>query len=571
MPTPTTAQSTRFGNFEVDFLSGELRKLGLRLKLAGMPMQVLEILLERPGEMVTRDTLRNRLWPEGTFVDFENSLNTAVNKLRAALGDTAAEPRYIETLPRRGYRFIAPVEKPPAGVLPRIVVLPFENLSTQNLSTHSDEEYFADGLTEELIAHLGRAHAGQLGVIARTSAMHYKNTRKTAAEISRELAADYLLEGSIRREGGSVRITAQLIRSRDEVHLWAETFDRTLDHVLSVQSEVAAKIGSHLALQLLPEKAHATVHPQAYEAFLKGRFYWNKRTEAGLAKAVECYEHAIALQPNYAMPYVGLADIYNVAGLYSVVGWASFGPPEETATKARAAAQRALQLDPTRAEAHTSLAFARFLYDWDWAGAEAGFRQALQMNPNDVASHGWFALYLNARGRTEEALRQIENALKLDPLSLVANAHKGWLLYFARRYSEALLQLETVCEMDPAFPLAHYVMGLACGQTRAYADALRHFTKAFESLGHPGILAALRGQYFQALRGKHVEPVRGILSAFLEALMYISMGRKVSALDALEAAYAQRSCWLVNLKAEPAMDSLRGEPRFIALLDRMGL
>ncbi|MEO8049902.1 MAG: winged helix-turn-helix domain-containing protein [Acidobacteriota bacterium] len=564
----------RFGSFEANFRSGELRKSGIKLKLPGQPLQVLELLLEQPGSVITRDELRRRLWPADTFVDFDNALNTAVNKLREALSDTAANPRFVETLPRRGYRFLAHVEVAgPAAqraqreAKPMLAVLPFENLGGD-----PEQEYFADGLTEEMISHLGRLHSARLGVIARTSAMQYKGTHKSIHVIARELGVDFLLEGTVRRGGGKVRITAQLIRAADQVHLWAESYDRTLVDILAIQTEVANHIGRSLAVELLPCEPASALNTVAYDAYLKGRFHWNRRTEEGFKKALVYYQQAIDKDPGYAPPYVGLAEIYGVLGLYGVLGWNRFSPPGEIAGKAKAAAVKALEIDGSLPEAHTALAFARFVHDWDWTGAEEKFRRALQLNPNQALSHCWYALFLAAVARFDEAIAEMRTALALDPLSLVANTHLGWILYLSRQYDEALEQLRSTLEMDPEFAMAHGYLGVLYFQRTRYRKAQQEFGKAFESVGDPAVYAGLCERYAQALKGEPASPSQGnLLSPYLRAIVQLSVNQREQALDSLEQAYAEHSCWLVNLKVEPTLDALRSDPRFEDLLRRVGL
>ncbi len=564
----------RFGAFEVHFRSGELRKSGVRLKLPGQPLQVLEVLLEQPGVVISRDELRHRLWADDTFVDFDNALNTAVNKLREVLCDTATNPRFIETLPRRGYRFIAHVDLPAAaaqaperGGKPMLVVLPFDNLGRD-----PEQEYFADGLTEEMISHLGRLHSARLGVIARTSAMQYKGTNKSVLEIGRELGVDFVLEGTVRRGGDRVRITAQLIRASDQVHLWAESYDRTLTDILDIQTEVAHHIGRSLAMELLPGEPRSALNTAAYEAYLKGRFHWSRRTEEGFKKALVCYRQSIELDPNYAPPYVGLSEIYGVLGLYGVLGWNRFSPPGEVAARAKASALMALKIDPSLPEAHTALAFTRLVHDWDWHGAEEEFRLALELNTNQALSHCWYAFYLAAVGRLDEAIFEVKASLALDPLSLVANTHVGWILYLTRRYDEALRQLNSVLEMDPDFAIAHGYLGVLYFQKMRYREAQREFGKAFKAFGNPTVYAALRECYEAARKGEPARIVQDdLLSPYLRAIVQLSVDRKEQAMDSLEQAYATRSGWLIFLGLEPTLDGLRSDPRFEILLRRLGL
>ena len=563
-----------FGVFEADFRNGELRKSGVRLRLAGQPLQVLEVLLEHPGTVITRDELRHRLWPADTFVDFDNALNTAVNKLREALCDTAANPRFIETLPRRGYRFVAHVEhsrKPgqlaPRRAIPMLVVLPFANLGGD-----PEQEYFSDGLTEEMISQLGRRHSARLGVIARTSTMQYKGTHKTIHEIAHELGVDFVLEGTVRRGGDRVRISAQLIRAADQVHLWAESYDRTLVDILAIQTEVANHIDRSLAMELLSGEPAAALNTAAYEAYLKGRFHWNRRTEEGFKKAMACYQHSIEIDPHYAQPYVGLTEIYGVLGLYGVLGWRHFSPPRDIAGKAMAAAAKALEMDSSLPEAHTALAFARFVHDWDWPGAEEEFQIALKLNSNQAMTHCWYGLFLAALARFDEAIAETKTALALDPLSLVANTHLGWILYLSRNYDEALEQLNSTLDMDPNFAMAHGYLGVLYFQKMRYREAQREFGKAFKSFGNPAVYDALRECYTEARKGEPSRAVPGdLLSPYLRAIVQLSVGLKQHALESLERAYQERSCWLINLGVEPTLDGLRSDPRFVDLLRRVGL
>jgi adenylate cyclase len=356
------------------------------------------------------------------------------------------------------------------------------------------------------------------------------------------------------------------------VHLWAESYDRTLVDILEIQTEVANHIGRSLAMELLPGEPAAALNTAAYEAYLKGRFHWNRRTEEGFKKALVYYQQSIEKDPSYAQPYVGLAEICGVLGLYGVLGWNRFSPPSQTAAKARAAAAKALEIDGNLPEAHTALAFTRFVHDWDWKGAEAEFQLALQLNPNQSISHCWYALFLAAMGRFAEALAEMKSALALDPLSLVANTHLGWILYVARHYDEAFEQLRGTLEMDPNFAMAHGFLGVMFFQKAKYRRAQREFGKAFESVGDPAVYATLRACYAQALKGEPASPAQSnLLSPYLRAILQLSVDRKEQAMDSLERAYEERSGWLINLAVEPTLDGLRSEPRFGDLLRRLGL
>jgi TolB-like protein len=339
----------RFGTFEVDLESRELRKHGMRIRLEEKPFQILELLLERPGQVITRRVLREKLWPD-THVGYEHSLNTAVNKLRELLGDSAQSPRFIETLPRLGYRFIAPVLRPGRVSLPNgkkmLAVLPLEDLGG-----NSGEEYFADGLTEELISHLGQLDPKRLGVIARTSAIQYKATKKTIGQIAQELNVGYVLEGSVRQEGQRIRITAQLIEAQEQTHLWSASYDRNLGDVLGVQAEVASQVGKALACELIPENPAKSLafHPTAHEAYLRGRFYFGQRSEESLQKALASFESALRIEPNCSRSLAGVADCC------VMLCWFGALSPGEAGPRATAAATRAIEIDPTLSEPHASL------------------------------------------------------------------------------------------------------------------------------------------------------------------------------------------------------------------------
>jgi TolB-like protein len=359
----------RFGAFELDDDTGELRREGIRVRLQEQPLQILQILLEHPGKVVTREELKQRIWPSDTFVDFDHGINNAIKRLREALADTAETPRYIETLPRRGYRFIGKIECD-ALRMRSLAVLPLENLSH-----NSQDEYFADGLTEALITTL--AKIGELRVVSRTSAMLYKGARKPLREIARELEVDAIVEGTVLRAGHRVRITAQLIDPMKEAHLWAESYERDLRNILALQSELAQAIAREVRVKLTPQeqaqfaKAHPIVDPEAYENYLKGRYHWNKRSREGHVKAVQYFQQAIGKDPTYAVAYAGLADGLSIMGLWGLV------PPDEGCGKAKALAVQALEMDGTLAEAHTSLAWATTHYDYDFTTAEKEFERSI--------------------------------------------------------------------------------------------------------------------------------------------------------------------------------------------------
>jgi TolB-like protein/DNA-binding winged helix-turn-helix (wHTH) protein/Flp pilus assembly protein TadD len=622
----------RFGVFEADIRSGELRKHGVRIKLQDQPFGVLVMLLERAGEVVTREELRKKLWPEDVFVDFDQGLNKAVNKLREALGDTADNPRFVETIPRRGYRFIAPVHRPspdettisairpladapsvaaappawrrPVAILAvvaglavgaallyrrpleigpaprseqrtRLAVLPFENLSGD-----PEQEYFSDGMTEEIITQLGRLQPERLGVIPRATAMRYKASRKSVEEIGRELSVDYILSGSVRREGARTRVSAQLVHIGDGTELWAENYDRDSAGVITVQHDVALGIARSLTLQLLPERRAALAHPpttsgDAHEAYLRGRFYWNERTEDSLRKSLQYFELAIQRDPAYALGYAGLADSYNLM--------ADFGglSPEEALPRAKAAAQRALQLDDTLAEAHASLGWVSMVYDWDWASAERQFQRAIELDPGYASAHQWYAYLLRVSGRGDEALAEARRAQQLDPSSLIISSILGWHHYLAREYDQALVQFQRARQLDPNFARVHSYLGWTYLQQGKFDQAIAELEEAHRlagtgparlaELGHAYAVAGRKEQAQKVLRQLHAAAPNRYLEPDLIALIYAGLGERDEAFRWLEKAYAGRSVKLVILKVDPRFDTLRSDPRFADLTRRVGL
>jgi TolB-like protein/Tfp pilus assembly protein PilF len=455
-----------------------------------------------------------------------------------------------------------------------LAVLPF-----QNLTGDASEDYFSDGLTEEMITQLGNLDPQHLAVIARTSVMHYKGTQASLDQIGRELAVEYVIEGSVRRDGKNVRVTAQLIQTKDQTHVWARQYDRELSGLLSLQGEIAQEIADEIQLTLGDHKSiavHSAVPVQNYEAYdvyLKGQYFFNKRTAANFREAIGYFQQAIAKDPNSARAYAGLADSYALLGTYSTQSQPEF------MSKARAAAVHALQLDETLPEAHTALALIVQNYDWDWQTAEREFRRAIELNPNYATAHHWYAEHLMWRGRFDEALQESERARQLDPLSLIIAADNGAILYFSRQYDRAIDQWKSVREMDPDFLRAHLIVG-------AYVEK-GMFAEAFadnERL-RPKISAASYWSWHAYIQGRagHTEDARRALNELLRlnphtpvdpiviAQAYAGLGEKEEALIWLEKAYARHSNELVALKVGPAYDPLRGDPRFQNLLRRLRL
>jgi TolB-like protein/Tfp pilus assembly protein PilF len=560
----------RFGGFEADFRAGELRKRGVRVKLQEQPLQILQMLVECPGEVVTRDELQHKIWPADTFVDFEQGLYNAVRRLRDALGDSADKPRFIETLSRHGYRFIGTIDES-ARKVESLAVLPLDNLSRD-----PEQEYFAEGLTEALITTL--AKIGELRVISRTSAMQYKGVHKPLREIARELDVDAIVEGTVLRVGERVRITAQLIDAVKESHLWAESYERDLRDVLALQSEVAQAIAREVRIKLTPQEqaqfAQArSVDPEAYEDHLKGRYHWNRRSVPGLAKAVQYFRNAIEKDPTYAAAYSGLADCLSLLGLYGVV------TPDEGCGKAKSLALQAVGMDHSLAEAHTSLAFATMFYDYDFVAAEKEFERSIELNPRYATAHSWFGYYLAAMGRYEEGYTEAKRAIRLDPLSSPFHFVLGIVYWHARRYEQAIEELERAFDLDSDNALAQSVLGYAYLCNARYEPAITALRKAVQlSQGATTFIASLGEAYaaagYREEAQKTLEQLTELskhqyIMSYSVARIYVALGMKDEALRWLETAYCERAPLMVFLKTDPRLDDLRDDPRFEDLLGRM--
>ena len=656
-PIDTPARVLRFGLFEIDLDANELHRKGLRLKLQDQPLNLLKVLLEHPGVLVTREELRQRLWRPDTFVEFDHSLNTAMMRLREVLGDSSENPVFIETVPRKGYRFIAPVhdfeaeqhgkpgrlplplvtdsegrsepDQPKLDDSPRpsestsknptrkitftrpvmmvmaavlglaaialivqyrsklgadasplrkitsIVVLPMENLSGD-----SSQDYFADGMTDELIASLARISS--IRVISRTTAMEYKGTHQSLEKIAHDLNVDAVVEGTVLRSGDRVRITAELVQVSTDRHLWADTYESPLGDVLLLQNHVAAAIVSQIRISLTPQdKEHLSasrpVNAEAYEDYLKGRYYWGKRSEDGLSKAIHYFQSATEKDPQYALAYAGLADCYGILGA-AIVGTV---PTSDVAPKAEAAATKAVSLDPTLAETQTALATVQFNYNWNWTAAETGFRRAIQLNPSYATAHQRYSLYLIAMGRIDESLGEMNRARSLDPLSLSMNFSLGWRLYMARQYDQAIAQLLNTIEMDPTYLLAHIVLGQCYEEKGQYALAIAELQKAgVLSSNSPPVIAALAHVY--AVSGRRQDALRlrnelqsqsayRYVSPFYEATVFAGLGDQPHAIAALNQAYDDRSNNMIFLGMVPQFDPMRSNPDFRNLMRKIGL
>ena len=454
-----------------------------------------------------------------------------------------------------------------------LAVLPIENWGRD-----PEQEYLSDGITEEMIVHLGRLNPDRLGVIARQSAMAYKGTKKRADEIGRELGVDYLVGGSARRQNDRVRVTAHLIDVRDQSEIWAEAYDRDLVDLFALQQEVAAVIAQRIHVALTPPvspPAARQADPQAYEAYLHGRFWLNKRTAEALAKAFSCFERAVAIDPNLALAHAGLADCYDLVAYYGTE------PPKNVYPKARAAVERAIELDASLPEAHALLAEVTYLYDWDWPAAEQEFRRAIDLGPNCVVARQWYGVFLSLLGRHEEALAELRAAERLDPLSQLIGTQIGLCFYEARRYEESVTRLRQTLELDGGFPLAHTCLGMAYLQLSHYDEATAEFRTAQRISPTDLTPVALLG-YVRAVTGKRSEAKKILqtltapakkrhVSTAYATLVQLALGDVPAALDLAERACAERSGFLTRIKVEPLLDRLRSEPRFEKLLCTVGL
>jgi TolB-like protein/DNA-binding winged helix-turn-helix (wHTH) protein/tetratricopeptide (TPR) repeat protein len=641
MPDATQAPAVRrFGAFEVNLQSGELRKSGMRLRLSGQPLQVLAVLVQRSGEVVTREELQSLLWPADTFVDFDHGLNNAVARIREVLDDSSESPRYVETVPRRGYRFIAPLTEaaPPRGPsVPELTLVPAEVASGQasgpsvvpvtrravssrllvlggvavlavlaagavlyqgrrapgtpqqavkslavlplkNLSGDPSQEYLADGMTEELIGRLSMIRG--LRVISRTSVMQFKDSHMSAPEIAKALHVDALVEGSVIREAGRVRVHAQLIRAATDEHFWSETYDRELGDVLGLESEVARSIAEKVEVAATGAErgrlvAARHVSPEVYESYLKGKFALRNNDAAEIEEGVAYFEDSIRKDATFAPAYVGLANAHELLGSTFVGG----APVQEERQKAIDAARKALELNAGLSEAHDLLAEVLWK-QWQWAEAESEYKRALELNPNDAIAHGGFSHWLLSRGRTEEALAWGQRSRELDPVA-VSGDGIAWTLFLARRYDDALRELRSVLAVRPNDVTALWHLGfvmIAKGQPEEAVPSLEKTV----SITHrsPGSLELLATAY--AHSGRRMEALRLIdelkqrqrtsyvpASAFLNP--YLALGDYDHAFFWFERAYREKSAILLWLKVHPFFDPVRDDPRFQDLVHRVGL
>jgi TolB-like protein/Flp pilus assembly protein TadD len=463
----------------------------------------------------------------------------------------------------------------------RLLVLPFENLSGD-----AAQEYFSDGLTEEMITQLGRLEPHLLGVIGRTTAMHYKGCDKRIDQIALELGVDFLLEGSVRRNADRFRITAQLVRASDQTHLWAETYDRDVRDVLALQNDVAQCIAREIRLVLPPQEqarlaGSRPVNPEAYEAYLKGRSLWYERTTMALVRSIEYFQRAIQKEPRYALAYAGLADAY---GMLAIIPWDGLSP-REAMPKAKAAALKALEIDGSLAEAYSSLALVLHRYDWDWKGAEENYKRAIQLNPNNARPHLWYGWLLKTAGRREEALAELKEAeevtKRIDPLGLVdIRASVANSLYLAQQYDRAIAECHRASELNPDYFLLHYVLGRAYAQKRMYAQSIRVLEGAVDShrgnlvlvmaLGHTYAVSGRKAKALKLIEDLKMQRKQRYVPAIYLAAIYAGLQDRDQAFAWIEECHKERSDGMTYLYVERLFDSLRADPRFRELTHRAG-
>ena len=600
MSSPSLQPAVRFGSFEVNPRTGELRKQGIRIKLHEKPFQVLLALIEHPGETVTRKELQERLWPQDTFVEFENGLNNAISRLREVLGDTAESPRFIETVPRRGYRFLPEVSQSlPASkaanfrpwlivfgsvlgvsliigavfrlptsrkqVIRSLAVLPFRNLGTEKA-----DDYFTDGMTDAVTTEL--AKLGVSKVISETSVAQFKDTKKSVPDIAHMLDVDAIVEGAVLREGNQVRITVQLIGGDTDRHLWAESYQRQMTDILALQDEVALGVAHAIKLELSPNavgrpSSRKPVNAEAYEAYLKGRYFMQKGPESAL-RAKDYFQQAIQLDPGYAPAYAGLSDFYVLTLT-----------PKEALPKAREYAEQALKLDYNLPDSHISLAYIYFYDDWNWPAAGEEFQRAISLAPGLAESHRWYAIYLVAMGRMDEGMREAQQAVDLDPLSISAHHGVAVAAFCAGQYDLSIAEGRKIIELDANDPRAYLDMAAGHSQKGMYPEVLQDMEKGLALSHRDPVFLSIAAYVYGRLGNveqatKLVEEMRAasqksFVDPYYFATAFVGMGKQKEAVEALEEAYKAHDPELVGFNLDPMLAPLHSDPRFQDLVSRM--
>jgi TolB-like protein/DNA-binding winged helix-turn-helix (wHTH) protein/Tfp pilus assembly protein PilF len=601
----------KVGEWRVAPELNSLERDGHSVRVEPKIMQVLVTLAERPGSVLSKEHILRQVWPE-TFVS-EEVLTRSISELRRVFQDNPREPTYIQTIPKGGYRLLAAVvaegsdrqtistrwwerRKGGLAIAAAVVLLGafsfyFINrrqhaesrsrisslavLPLTNLSGDANQDYFTDGLTDELTTRLAKISA--LRVISRTSVMHYKGSTKTTPEIARELNVDALLVGSVLRSGDKVRISAQLIQARNDKNVWAESYERDLHDIIALQADVARKVAEQIKIQVTPQESEkvftaGAVNPEAYDSYLKGNYYWGKFTVASMRKALFYYQQAIDKDPNYALAYVGLANAYHEL-------WDA--PPKEIVPKSRAASEKALQLDEGLAEAHSSLGWVKWIYYWDWAGAEAEFHRALQLNPNSSDAHGMYAEYLDSMGRFAEAAKEREIAKQISPVEPILYQNSGEHFLYGREFDKAIEQYNEALELDPTFAIAHFGLAQAYALKGMWKESMEHYEQSAILDGDPELASKVKAAYTKSgyqgatrvvLEDGRLKRSKGHWASFAgDAYWHITLGEKDLALAALDQAVRDREQGVTELQVDPSFDSIRSDPRFQQLMHQVGL
>jgi TolB-like protein/DNA-binding winged helix-turn-helix (wHTH) protein/cytochrome c-type biogenesis protein CcmH/NrfG len=617
MSTPDPHTTFRIRDVVLDLVAYEVRRDGRAVRLERQPMDLLILLVRRRGQLVTRAEIVDALWGKDVFVDVETGVHTAIRKIRQALRDAPEAPTFIETVPGKGYRFIAPVEvvlpeavtptspaaarwlrrlaivaasvlgaalalivgwslrgtPPPEATSLTIAVLPFDSLG------RAADEYLADGLTEDTIVSLGRIDPDHISVIGRTTMFAYKDTRKSLAEIGRELDADYIVEGSLRVEAGRMRITSRLVRPGDQVQVWSDSFDRDGGGTLGVQQELSRNIAAQVSTRLSPDRSRAldrrhSLNEDAFDHFLRGRASFNRRTPDAMRQAVDSFRRAIEADPDYALAWASLAAAYAGRAVNSDA------EPREMLTLAREAANRAVRIDADLPEAQRADGNVRWLLEWDWAAAEAAVRRALALDPSYAEAHQLLGHLLSQTGRHEEAAARMRRASELEPLDAVQRALSSQVAFQARDNSSARQHARRAIDLNPALWFGHQMLGQVQAEDGEGALALQSSARAIELSARNSKPVSLHG-YVLARSGRTAE-ARALLASlealsqeryvppYAMALVHAGLGDEAAVFDWLERAYAVRDVHLIYLPVDPKWDPYRSDPRFVAILARCG-
>jgi len=558
-----------FGEFRLDIAERLLlRSDGVRVPLTEKAFDTLATLVRRKGHLVSKEELMAEVWPDA-FVE-ENNLNKSISLIRQALGEKVSAPEYIETVRGRGYRFLAQVSEMCEETINSVAVLPLINASTDQ-----DMEYLSDGITESIINSLSQVP--KLRVMARGTVFRYKGQEVDPREVGNALGVRAVLAGRVLQIGDRVVIRTELVDTANGSQLWGEQYNRKLSDILAVQEEIALEVAEKLRLKLSRgEKKRIakryTENTEAYQLYLKGRYFWNKAMTPEMQIALKYFQQAIHIDPSYALAYTGLADCYALLGNFSAL------PPTDVFPKAKVAVGKALELDEMLAEAHTSLAYIKTIYDWDWKGAEKEFKRGIELKSSDEWSHEGYGWYLAAMGRFDESIAEMKRAREVDPLSLPAIAHLGVPLFYARRYDEAIERFQEAQEMDPDCGYIRFRLALAYAQKAMYEEAVGEIQPmlgtsqdrdAVAALGYVYAVSNQTDKAQSALAELKERAKQEYVPSYQVAVIHVGLGEMDHAFDWLEKAYEERSYWLTFLRVDPLLDTLRSDTRYTELLQRM--